>query len=377
MTHRTWALLIVAAAAALLAAQTAAARARSSVASGVVFVQTDESSGNHVVVFDRAPDGTLARRATYATGGKGAVAAPGTETDHLASQGSLAYDPGHRVLIAVNAGSNTVSTFKVDGDRLELENVVGAGGDFPASIAVHGDLVYVLDAGGPGAVQGFRITAGGLAPLPDSRRALGLGNTNPPFFLDSPGQVGFTPDAGQLIVTTKASGGNIDVFEVALDGRLSASPVTNASATPVPFAFTFTPSGRLASGEAGASSLTTYSIGSNGTLADPKSLSDGQAALCWIQRVGRFYYVSNTASNTISAFTVSDSGQPALVGTTGVVARTPAGPIDLTSPSGASLLYAETGGGTLNAFRVDAGGTLALVQSVGGLPVGIEGVAST
>src|SRR5439155_799694 len=111
------------------------------------------------------------------------------------------------------------------------------------------------------------------------------------------------------------------------------------SATPVPFAFTFGPGGRLVDGEAGASSVTTYLIGQDGTLADPKSQSDGQVALCWIERVGRFYIVSNTGSNTLSAFGVGGDGQPLLVNA--VAANTNPGAIDLAS-SGA-FLYAETG----------------------------------
>src|SRR5204862_6115498 len=160
---------------------------------------------------------------------------------------------------------------------------------FPASVTVHDNVAYVLNSGGTGIVQGFRIDANGLRPIAGSARTLGLANADPPFFLTSPGQVGFTPDGRQLIVTTKASGSTIDVFAVGPDGRLSATPVLNPSATSVPFAFTFTPSGRLADGEAGASAVTTYAIGSDGTLADPKSLSDNQVALCWIQRARGFY----------------------------------------------------------------------------------------
>src|SRR5207247_6523223 len=131
-------------------------------------------------------------------------------------------------------------------------------------------------------------------------RSLALANGTPPFFLTSPGQVGFTPDGTKLIVTTKASTSSIDVFSVQPDGRLSAAPVVNPSATPVPFAFTFTPSGRLADGEAGASSVTTYAVGADGTLADPTSQSDGQAALGWIDRGGGFHCVLNTARNARS-----------------------------------------------------------------------------
>ena len=374
MQHKRLLGVVVALFAALVSARAAGADAN---AAGIVFVQTNESSGNHVVVYDRGDDGRLARAGTYATGGNGGAALPGTETDHLASQGSLVYDAASKVLIAVNAGSDSVSSFSVNGDHLHLASVVASGGQFPASIAVHGKLVYVLNSGGRGVVQGFRIADSRLVPIPHSARSLGLGNSDPPFFLTSPGQVGFTPDGAQLIVATKASTSTIDVFRVGADGRLSSTPVANPSATPVPFAFTFTPSGRLAAGEAGASTLTTYALGSDGTLADPKSQPDGQVALCWIQRVGAFYYVSNTGSNSISGYTISADGQPSLVSPSGVVATTEPGTIDLTSPSAGSFLYAQTGSGTVDEFAVNSDGTLTQLGVVGGLPVGIEGIAST
>ena len=77
----------------------ALATAPSALAGGkasVVFVQTNELSGNHVVVYDRGADGRLSQAGTYATGGNGGSAAPGTESDRLASQGSLAYTPATR-----------------------------------------------------------------------------------------------------------------------------------------------------------------------------------------------------------------------------------------------------------------------------------------
>lgn len=342
-----------------------------------VFVQSNQPSGNRVLVFDRATDGSLTAAGSYSTGGVGGTATPGTQSDHLASQGSLAYDADHHVLIAVNAGSNTVSSLRVHGDRLQLVSVVPAGGSFPASVTIHDGLVYVLDSGGRGTLQGYRLRGARLDPIPGSARSLGLDNANPPNFLTAPGQVGLTPDGGQLIVTTKKSGSAFDVFEVGPDGRLSATPVQTASATPVPFAFTFTPGGRLAAGEAGTSSLTTYALNPSGALTDPKSQTDGQTALCWIQRIGPFYYVSNTGSNTLAGFRIDRAGQPSLIGSTGVVASTEPGPIDLTSAPQTRFLYAETGGGTVEEFRVADDGTLTRLGAVGGLPVGLEGIAAS
>jgi 6-phosphogluconolactonase (cycloisomerase 2 family) len=338
-----------------------------------VFVQTNDPTGNAIAVYDRAGDGTLTRVGTYATGGLGGIASPGTESDHLASQGSLALTRGHHLLIAVNAGSDTISVFRVHHDQLQLMQVLASGGQFPASIGVARNLVYVLNSGGTGIVQGFRIHGQGLTPISGSARSLGLANGNPPDFLTAPGQVGFTPDGRKLLVTTKLSGSLIDVFLVGHDGRLSSTPVANPSATPVPFAFTFGPAGRLVSGEAGTSSVTTYSIEAAGTLTNPQSASDGQMALCWIQRVGRFFFVSNTASNNLSSFWITSSGQPMLL--QAVAASTDPGPIDLAASG--HFLYAETGtNGTVDEFRVGNDGTLVPLGSVTDLPPGIEGIAA-
>jgi 6-phosphogluconolactonase (cycloisomerase 2 family) len=375
MRHRSiLAVLLAATALALVGAQASSAHPGHGHHRGhrLVFVQTNELSGNAIALYRRGSDGQLARIGTYGTGGLGGAALPGTESDRLATQGSLAYDGG--LLVAVNAGSDTVSAFRVRGRHLELQSVVPSGGQFPASVAIHDDLVYVLNSGGSGIVQGFRVGPHGLSPIGGSARSLGLANTTPPNFLTAPGQVGFTPDGKQLLVTTKASTSSIDVFAVGQDGRLSAAPVVNPSATPVPFAFTFGAGDRLVAGEAGASSVTTYRIQPGGTLVDPKSQTDGQGALCWIQRVGDVYFVSNTASNDLSSFRIDPFGQPVLLA--GVAATTNPGPIDLATSGG--FLYAETGiNGTVDEFAVGPNGSLTPIGTVDDLPPGIEGIAAS
>src|SRR5207253_8820182 len=144
-----------------------------------VFVQTDDPAGNSIVAYARHHDGTLTFAGTYATGGNGGRAA-GAAVDPLASQGGLVYDANHALLLAPNAGSNTVSVFGVSGDALQLNQVVASDGPFPASSGVHGDLAYVLDAGLAGYVQGYRSAAGKLHPLAGSQRSLGRGNGTPP-----------------------------------------------------------------------------------------------------------------------------------------------------------------------------------------------------
>ncbi|PTM83768.1 hypothetical protein [Streptomyces sp. VMFN-G11Ma] len=97
------------------------------------------------MAYDRADDGTLKQQGVYATGGLGGKL-DGAVVDKPASQRSLTYDPAHRLLYAVNADSDTVTVFAVRGDRLLRRQIVTSEGEFPVSVTVHGNLVYVLNA---------------------------------------------------------------------------------------------------------------------------------------------------------------------------------------------------------------------------------------
>lgn len=338
-----------------------------------VFVQTDSATGNQVLAYHRAGDGTLNYVASYATGGDGATA-QGATADPLASQDSLVTaDDGH-VLLAVNAGSDTVSVFGVDGTHLTLRQTIASDGEFPASVAVHDNLVYVLNAGGQGSVAGFRLHDGHLHTLHGSWRTLNLGNANPPNYLASPGQVGFSPDGRQLVVTTKASTSSIDVFRVGRHGRLSATPTANPSATPVPFAFVWGPNGQLVVSEAKSSTVSTYTLGASGTTSLLGSAPDGQAASCWITEARGVFFVSNAGSANVSSFTLNGAGQPVLVG---IAATTQAGTTDSATAEHGRFLYVENGGaGSVSEFAVSDTGQLTGIGTVTGLPIGVEGIAT-
>jgi DNA-binding beta-propeller fold protein YncE len=342
-------------------------------ASHAVFVQTDNPAGNQVVAYHRNGDGTLSQVATYPTGGRGGVLA-GSVVDHLASQGSLTYDPGHGLLYAVNAGSGTVSVFAASGDRLALRQVISSGGDFPVSVAVHGDLVYVLNALNGGAVQGYRVFFGHLLPIPGSNRALGLDPSATPQFTNTPGQVAFSPDGSQLIVTTKANGNDIDVFAVGLGGRLSASPVVNPEPGTVPFAIAFDPAGHLLIAEAGTNALASFALHADGAVSPLQAVPTGQAATCWVTPARGFFYAANAGSGTLSGYSDSASGQLALLGNT----TTDPGTVDGAASPDGGFLYAQTGAqGIVDEFAVHADGSLTAIGSVTVAgAVGGEGIAA-
>lgn len=316
-------------------------------------------------------------RESVQTGGLGGQSA-GSVADRLASQGSLTYDPRHQLLFAVNAGSDSLSVLSTRGGDLRLIEVVSSGGPFPDSVAVYGNLVYVLDAGGSGTITGYRIFGDRVFPLPGSSRNLGLSNTTPPNFLSSPGQIGFSPNGSELIATTKGSTNSLDVFTVNPIGLLSLAPTVTPDPGNSPFSFTFSPSGQLVVAEAATSSVHTYTLGGGGSLTSlSPSVTEGQTAGCWITPAGGHYYVANAGSNDLSAYSVSSSGTPSLVDANGVSAATDAGPIDMTASADGSTRYVEAGAaGAIDEFHVNASGTLSDLGSIAGLGAGIEGVAT-
>jgi 6-phosphogluconolactonase (cycloisomerase 2 family) len=332
-------------------------------ANHVVFVQTDNTSGNQVVAYDRADNGTLTWKHTYATGGLGGVLT-GSAVDHLASQGSLTYDQRTNLLYAVNAGSNTVSVFSVWGDQLTLRQVVNSGGSFPVSVAVHGNLVYVVNAENGGTVQGYVVAFDRLVPLPGSGRALGLNAAATPQFTNTPGQVAFSPDGSQLIVTTKANGNDIDVFGVGTRGYLSPTPVVNAEPGAVPFGVTFDQAGHLVVAESSSTTpaVATFALNPNGTVTQLALVPTGKAATCWIAPAGAFLYASNAGSAALSGYQEnSGSGALTLLGATG----TDPGTVDASASANGQFLYVQTGAnGIVDEFHVNWGGSLTEVGSV-------------
>lgn len=325
-----------------------------------VFVQTDDPAGNHVVAYDRHPDGSLTIGHSYATGGLGGVLT-GSVVDHLASQGSLAYDGNHALLYAVNAGSDSVSVFSVRGDRLRLQQVAKSGGTFPVSVAVHGNAVYVLNARDGGSVQGF-VTAGGrLFPVAGWHRALGLDPTQTPEFTHTPGQVAVSPNGRSLIVTTKGNGSAIDVFALNQSGRPSATPTVNVEPDAVPFAVTFDTHGILTVAEAGTNAVETFRIGSDGSLTSLSSLATGQAATCWVVRDGSLLFLSNAGSANLTGVRSGAGGSLSLIGQT----ATEAGTVDAAVSPGGRFLYVQAGAtGAVDAYAVHADGSLTPVGSV-------------
>jgi hypothetical protein len=180
-------------------------------------VQTNDATGNQIVTYRRGSDGRLTFVSRRDTGGLG-IALTGAAVDKLASQGALAYDRGDHVLVAVNAGSNSITEFQVDGTQLSNRVTVASGRSIPVSVTASGGRIYVLNAGGVGSVQGFHT--GSLERISGSTRSLNLTPNLTPQFLNTPGQIGLTPDGRHLVVPPKANGSSVDLLRVSAEGAV-------------------------------------------------------------------------------------------------------------------------------------------------------------
>ena len=352
------------------------AQDRSNDSAGAVFVMTNAVDRNEVLAYRRASDGTLQEGRRFATGGRGS----GGNNDPLESQGSLTLSQDHSLLFAVNAGSGTISVFSVQGSELSLVDKVISGGSQPNAIAQHGNLVYVLNAGGSSNVVGFTLNHGQLAQIPNSTRFLST-NTS------GPGGLAFSPD-GRFLVVVERLTNDIDVFSVQGDRTLSPI-VINPSAGPGAFSVSFAPDGGALVSETGpsteptGSAISSYNIAANGTITPiSTSVPTLGAANCWnvVTPNGSFVYTSNAGSSTISGFAISKTGAlTALPGT--IFGTTPegSGNLDIAVSSDGKFIYTlNSAGGAIGIFAIQKDGALTNVGLASGIsPLsGFNGIAA-
>jgi 6-phosphogluconolactonase len=339
---------------------------------GFVYTLSNQTTGNKVMAYRRAADGLLTYAASYDAGGNGSGGG-------LGNQGAVVITNGDddNVLLAVNAGSNTISSFKITGNGLNLKSTVNSGGERPVSIAQHGNLVYVLNAGGTGNISGFRLGENNkLIPLSNSTKSLSSSASGA-------AQVSFVRNGRVLVVTEKATN-KIITYTVNEWGRPGIMhSVSAASNTPFGFApgrFGNIYVSEAVGGAPNGSNVSSYRIGFDGSITLTQGpVATGQTAACWVVLTenGRNIYTTNTASNTLSLYDVySYSGNIKL--SQSIAATSGAGPIDAALSDNSKYLYILNGAGhSISGYRVANDGSLtAIQQTVTDLPVGTNGLAA-
>jgi 6-phosphogluconolactonase len=342
---------------------------------GSVYTMSNDAEGNEIFAFHRAANGMLTPSGTYATGGLGAG-------EGLGNQGAVILSTNHHWLFAVNAGSNDISAFRVTPHGLMLTDIEPSLGEVPVSLTAYEDLLYVLNAGGAGSIQGFTVSdEGDIMPIADSMRPLSGAE------MTGAAQVGFTPDGGVLVVTEKATN-LIDTYVVEEDGT-TTGPFVFESAGETPFGFDFTSRGSLLVSEAfgGAddqAAASSYSVAPDGSLSViSATVQSGQTASCWlvVNPNSRYAYTTNTPSGTISGYVVNTSDDSiTLLDEDGVTADVGEGtaPLDTDFSTNGRFLYVlNSGTHEISVWKVrKRDGSLMAVQVIAGLPETANGMAA-
>ncbi len=337
---------------------------------GAVYVQTNALDGNEVAAFGRNLDGTLFHIGDYATGGAGSTEFDGGEgLDPLISADSIISVRDEQFLVTVNAGSDTVTSFKIEEDfSLTKITTISSGGVGPNSLAYSNGRVFVsnIDRDGfalgdentpraepndEGSITGFFMNEEGiLSPIPGS--TVDLDNR--------PADLGFSADGSKLIVTSITAGSaalpgiyaanSVAVFDVDASGAISGmvgsatgTQVGNATGRNLASAIDFDTAvignrefvvvtearefnaagGPPALPALQAGSISIYELLSDGSLVSTQDdLSIGnpqgspfdasnQLTTCWIDfgADGETFYVSNAINASVSSLRLNSNGQ--------------------------------------------------------------------
>jgi 6-phosphogluconolactonase (cycloisomerase 2 family) len=376
MQNVTRRLLLLAAGVSTAASLFAATSDSRKPAGGAVFVMTNDATANEVISYGRTPDGQLTPGDRFRTGGRGS----GGIGDPLQSQGSLNLSQDHSFLFAANAGSGTVSVFRVRGASLTLLDQADSGGSEPLAIAQNGNFVYVLNGAAAGSVVAFEWHNRKLRQIPNSTSFLSGTSAGG-------SSITVSPDGKTLVVTERLTN-NIDTFQIHPDGTLGPI-VVNTSNAPGVFSASFVPDGAVLVSETGpanasnGSAISSYSVMATGMIsAISQSVPTLGSANCWnaIAPNGKWVYVSNAGSDSVSGFTIGNGGTLSPIGTT-VLGSNPPGSnnLDIAVSSDSSFVYTlNSAAGAIGIFAIQNDGSLISLGAVDGLPkaAGFNGIAA-
>jgi 6-phosphogluconolactonase len=338
---------------------------------GHAYVNDNTAGVNTIAGFARDADGTLSPLpgSPFPTGGAGSGAP-------VASQGSLQRSADGRYLLATDAASNDVSVLRIrhDGSLVAVDSAP-SGGVQPVSIAVHGPLVYVANAGATGSsYSGFVLGPfGHLHPLRGSTIALPAAS--------QPGDILFNA-TGTKVAAARVGTSLIDSFRVRFDGRLAAAPGSPIAAQGLgPFGSEFRPTNpnqlfvSNAHDGAGNGTVSAFAVNGLGSLSPigNSPFADLQTAPCWVEIThdGRYLFAVNTAVSTISRYAIAPGGTLTLLGSTTMRNPTGLAPVDARlDPSGHTLSVVDGGGDSVSTFSVHDGALTELPSSPTALPAG-------
>lgn len=305
---------------------------------GWIYTEADSGASNSNVVYALAyrQDGSI-RPLTireWPTGGTGDKLILGKSAGAWAGDSQVSLSPDHKFLFAVNQGSDNISVFRVNASTGNLTAVPGSpfpsGGHAPISVSFNGRFLVVANHGyltgdkPPGipsrtGYTSFTVSPSGalhqISTLPDPAAA--------------PIETALSP-TGNVVFSSGFFSFKLHVMRLAASGQLAnapgspapfprsvtagrkAPPVLPPPAVGLPFGVSVNPVKPFVYYAATvAGRVAVYRYGPSGRLTFVSQVNNnGSLAGCWtaITRNGRFLYVANSGTRSISAFAVSAGG---------------------------------------------------------------------
>ena len=339
---------------------------------GAVYSESNNVNSNRLYKYNRYDNGKLKLKQSVRTGGRGSTQnfGCGDNCPILDSDSAVDMSPGGKLIFAVNAGSDTVSSFRETRRGLRLVDTQSSGGDLPESLTYHRGLLYVLNVGSA-TISGIRVSStGNMSAIANSTKPLAF-----PAGTAARG-IGFDNTGRTLVVSEVIPPpGQLTTFKVNADGTTGPA-INNASSGPLPFGFAFDRKNRLFVSNivdlAGTGSFSSYSLTGANTLTPIDTKPTNGALPCWVAILpsGKYAYVVNTGAGkpaTVSRYRIASSGTVSLLGQTAprpnTFART-----DITNSRDGKFVYvlapSVAAGNTsrVDVYRVVRGGGLRFVH---------------
>ncbi len=362
---------------------TASHASASAAPAGHIYTESNALSGNSVVEFDRAANGKLTQISIVPTGGRGATqnVGCGTGCPILDTSGEVTLSGNGKWLLAVNAGSNTISSFSVTSTGVHLASQAPSGGKQPESVTIHGNLVYALNDNSA-TISGLKIntSTGKLTPIKGSTQKLASGP------MGAGREISFDNN-GKVLVVTEVGTSLINTF--VMQGQVPGKVRKFKSAKMFPFGFAFTPSNQLVVSEltsmTGTGSTSTYKLTGSGTVSHLNTKPTSNVLPCWVAvtKDGKYTFVVNTGAGhpaPITRYSLASNGTLTVLGQTpskkGEFART-----DEVLSSDGKYLYvlvpSVKAGNTshIDEYAVKGGNLTYLGATAANLAVGASGLA--
>lgn len=154
--------------------QTGFACASSNFSGHHVYVNANEEA-NKIIHYAQTDDGHLVEISRIPTKGQGTagykiLTGQTSAPDALVSSGALIVSPDHKLLFAVNAAENSVSSFRIlENGELSFVDIAKTGETGNANTLSYNDKLHVLYVGhslGPDHIKAFKVSNGHLKLLP-------------------------------------------------------------------------------------------------------------------------------------------------------------------------------------------------------------------